>query len=84
MSLYKLIIHSFSIIAVFKNQVYIRILIFLMLTYLLGPLVKTNFFIFQIFLILFGLIIFAVSLRENRDDLENSENNIESIENITH
>ena len=84
MSLYKLIIHSFSIIAVFKNQVYIRILIFLMLTYLLGPLVKTNFFIFQIFLILFGLIIFAVSLRENKDDLENSENNIESIENITH
>ena len=84
MSLYKLIIHSFSIIAVFKNQVYIRILIFLMLTYLLGPLVKTNFFIFQIFLILFGIIIFAVSLRENKDDLENSENNIESIENITH
>ena len=84
MSLYKLIIHSFSIIAVFKNQVYIRILIFLILTYLLGPIVKTNFFIFQIFLILFGLIIFAVSLRENKDDLENSENNIESIENITH
>ena len=84
MSLYKLIIHSFSIIAVFKNQVYIRILIFLMLTYLLGLIVKTNFFIFQIFLILFGLIIFAVSLRENKDDLENSENNIESIENITH
>lgn len=84
MSLYKLIIHSFSIIAVFKNQVYIRILIFLMLTYLLGLIVKTNFFIFQFFLILFGLIIFAVSLRENKNDLENSVNNIESIENITH
>ena len=55
-----------------------------MLTYLLGLIVKTNFFIFQIFLILFGLIIFAVSLRENKDDLENSVNNIESIENITH
>ena len=84
MSLYKLAIHSFSIIAVFKTQVFLRTLIFLLLTYLVGPILKINFIIFQILLIFFNLVVFIVSFRENREELENSESNIKSVENFTH
>jgi hypothetical protein len=83
MSLYKLIIHSFSIIAVFKSQVFFRTLILLILTYQLSLMFKINLIILQIFLIFFSLAIFVVSLRENKEALENSERNIESIEDIT-
>lgn len=84
MSLYKLAIHSFSIIAVFKTQVFLRTLIFVLLTYLVGPILKINFIIFQILLIFFNLVVFIVSFRENREELDNSESNIKSVENFTH
>ena len=83
MSLFNLLIHSFSIIAVFKYQVFLRstfmIIILAYLTFYFG-----NFSIFfQIIIILFNLIIFTVSLREKENELKNSHNNLELITDIT-
>ena len=84
MSFFNLLIHSLSIIAVFKYQVFLRstfmIIILAYLTLYLG-----NFFIsFQIIIILFNLIIFIVSLREKENELKNSHNNLDLIIDITH
>ena len=84
MSLYRLIIHSFSIIAVFKYQVLTRsILLILIIGYL-----NTNFafslILFQTLIILFCIAIFLVSLRENKEELFNSENNLENFNDVTH
>ncbi|MDA7829020.1 glycosyltransferase [bacterium] len=84
MSLFKLFIHSFSIIAVFKYQVFLRstfmIMIFAFLNLHLGNI--STFF--QILIVLFNLIIFIVSLREKEIELKNSHINLDSTTNITH
>ena len=82
MSFFKLLIHSFSIIAVFKYQVFLRS------TFMIIILAYSNIFLnnisifFQILLVLFNLIIFIVSLREKEKELINSEKNLESIKDI--
>ena len=66
MSLFKLIIHSFSIIAVFKYQVFIRSsFLIIVLSYLNIYLGNISIF-FQILIVLFNLIIFIVSFREKK------------------
>ena len=84
MSLFKLMIHSLSIIAVFKYNVFFRsALMLIALSYLdfyLGNLV----IFFQISIVLFNLLIFIVSLREKEKDLINSHNNLGEIKKITH
>ncbi len=84
MSLFKLIIHSFAIIAVFKFKVFFRIFLFMaILIYL-----KSFFGIFsvlsQILILSFGLAIFLVSLRENKSELLKCHENLENEEDITH
>ena len=84
MSLYTLVIHSFSIIAVFKSQVLTRsILLILVLMFL-----KTNLGIISIFfqsvVFLFCIMIYLVSLREKKDELISSQENLKNIQNITH
>ena len=84
MSLFKLIIHSFSIIAVFKYNVFFRsTLMIIALVYLNSYLGGFTIFI-QILIVIFNLIIFIVSLREKEKDLVNSHNNLESIKKIIH
>ena len=84
MSLFKLMVHSFSIIAVFKYQVFLRsILMLIVLAYLNSYLGMLAIF-FQILIILFNLIIFIVSQREQEKDLLNSHNNLASVKKITH
>ena len=84
MSLFKLMIHSLSIIAVFKYNVFFRsALMLIALSYLdfyLGNLV----IFFQILIVIFNLLIFIVSLREKEKDLINSHNNLGEIKKITH
>jgi len=84
MSLLKLIIHSLSIIAVFKYQVFLRsALIIIGLAYLssnLGNFTTT----LQILIVIFNLIIFFVSKREIEKDLINSHKNLEEVKTITH
>jgi len=84
MSLFKLIIHSFSIIAVFKYNVFFRsTLMIIVLAYLNSYLGGLTIFL-QILIVIFNLIIFIVSLREKEKDLLNSHNNLDSIKKITH
>ena len=84
MSLFKLLIHSFSIIAVFKYRVLVSSIIFLASFYYLGILIKFNFLFFQILIILFNIFIIVVSFRENKKELESSQLNIGNIEILTH
>jgi len=84
MSLFKLFIHSFSIISVFKYQVFLRsTFIIIALSYL--NIYLGNFSILlQILIIIFNLLIFMTSLRESENDLINSHKNLRDIEIITH
>jgi len=84
MSLFKLLIHSFSIIAVFKYRVFTLSLIYLTLLNYLGLLIKFNFLFFQIVIILFNILIFIVSFREDKKKQENSQLDIANEEQVTH
>ena len=81
MNLFNLLIHSFSIIAVFKVSVVIRSILFLFF-YLF--LVSNNLSVITLFpvlaILIFLLLIFKVSSRENIEELNNSLENIGSIE----
>ena len=84
MSLFKLVIHSLSIIAVFKYQVFLRsTFIIIILAYLNSYLENLSIFL-QILIVAFNLIIFIVSQRETEKDLIKSHENLKDIENITH
>ena len=84
MSLFRLIIHSFSIIAVFRYNVFFRsTLMIIILAYLNSYLGGLTIFL-QILIVIFNLVIFIVSLREKEKDLLNSNNNLESIKKITY
>ena len=84
MSFFKLLIHSFSIISVFKYQVFLRsTFLIIILAYLNLYLGNISIF-FQILIVLFNLVIFIVSLREKENELKSSHNNLSSIKNITH
>ena len=84
MSLFKLIIHSLSIIGVFKYRVFFISFILILLLQYLVALVSFNFLFFQIMLVLFNLFVFAVSFRESEVALKNCEFNIKTIEELTH
>jgi glycosyltransferase involved in cell wall biosynthesis len=84
MSLFKLLIHSLSIIAVFKYRVFVSSTIYLALLCYLGFLIKFNFLFLQILMILFTAIVLAVSFRENKKELESSQLDIASQQNLTH
>jgi len=84
MSLFKLIIHSFSIIAVFKYRLFFISLALLTSLHYLGVFIKFNFLPFQILIILFNIFVFIVSFRESEKNLEDSKLDIANIENLTH
>ena len=84
MSLFKLIIHSFSIIAVFKYQVFLRsIFIIILLSYLSSTLGNLSIF-FIILIVIFNLLIFLISQRESEKDLINCHQNLSEVKEITH
>ena len=84
MSILKLIIHSLSIIAVFRYQVFLRsTLIIIALAYLNSYLGNFSIII-QILIVIFNLLIFVVSKRELEKDLINSHKNLGEVKNITH
>lgn len=84
MSIFKLILHSLSIIAVFKHQVYLRSAILLIVFLLLSPMLGTFMLSLQILVVLFSLIIFVVSLKKDINSYEKCEENLSSIDEITH
>ena len=84
MSLLKLVIHSLSIIAVFKYNVFLRSTLILIALAFLNSYLGNLGILFQVLIVIFNLVIFIVSLREQEKDLLNSHNNLESVKKITH
>ena len=84
MSLFRLIIHSLSIIAVFKYQVLLRSTIMIIALAFLNSYLGNFSIVLQILIVIFNLIIFIISKREVKKDLINSHNNLGEIKNILH
>lgn len=84
MSLFKLVIHSLSIIAVFKYQVFLRSTIMIIALAFLNSYLGNLSIVLQILIIIFNLTIFIISRREIKKDLINSHNNLGEIKNIPH
>mgnify|MGYP002860446316 FL=1 len=84
MSLFNLIIHSFSIIGVFKYTVFLRsTFMIIILSFLINTLGSIAITI-QILIVFFNLLIFIVSMRENQKALFKSNDNILNENEITH
>ncbi len=84
MSLFNLIIHSFSIIAVFKYQVLWRSVALLFILYPLSFFSPVITILAQVILIVFNFIIIFISLRENDEELLQSHENLKDIKLIIH
>ena len=84
MSFFNLVIHSFSIIAVFKYQVFIRSILIILLLIYLETLFGVIMIFFQVMIVIFNLIIFLVSLREKKIDFSVSQSNLDNIKIISH
>ena len=83
MSLFRLIIHSLSIIAVFKYQVFLRSTLMIIALAYLNTYLDNLSIILQILIVIFNLIVFLVSKREVDRDLVNSHNNLGEVKIIT-
>ena len=83
MSLFNLVIHSLSIIGVFKYTVFLRSTFLIIILSFLAKLSFSIIIIFQILLIFFNLLVFIASLRENKNALLKSNENILNEEYIT-
>ena len=68
MSIFKLIVHSLSIIAVFKYQVFIRSTLIIIITTYINSYLGSFTLVLQIMIVIFNLIIFIVSKREIEKD----------------
>ena len=84
MSLFNLVIHSFSIIAVFKYTVILRSTFMIIILSFFIELIGITSIFLQMLIIFFNLLIFIVSFRENENDLFQSDKNVLSEEKITH
>ena len=84
MSLFNLILHSFSIIAVFKYTVFLRSTFMLIILSFLFKTLGLIAIVLQILIIFFNLIIFIISMRENEKAFFQSDKNVLDENEITH
>ncbi len=84
MSFFNLVIHSLSIIAVFKQQVFLRSTVLIIVIVFLKSYLGSLLAIFIFLIVLFNLFIFIISTRESDKDLINSHNNLIEIKKIVH
>ncbi len=84
MSLINLILHSLSIIAVFKYIVLFRSFLIVLIPTMIFPIKNEIYLSFFTAVILFNIIIFFVSTRENDKDLRESKNNLYKTSDIIH
>ena len=82
MSLIKLVIHSLAIMASFKESVFLRSSLLIMISYFLRELIGPFWLLISIFSLIFMLLVFLVSLREDHLSLINSETNIAQIKSL--
>ncbi len=80
MSFIKLVVHAFSILAVFKYQVLFRSCLLFAVIFLFVP--GLYGVLFEFFVVIFTICVFSVSMRESEDELANCEEKIASIDNI--
>ena len=84
MSLLNLILHSFSIIAVFKYTVLLRSIFILIAFFFTKQYFEIFSFLAITIIIIFNILIFVVSLREKKRDLLDSQLNLRDIIDIKH
>ena len=84
MSLFSLAIHSFSIMAVFKFTIFIRSSVMIVFLSFFVKKFGLTILILLIMLIIFNLLIFIVSMRESKQFLLKSNENIFDINDIAH
>ena len=84
MSLFNLGIHSFSIIAVFKSQVFLRGFILGIFMLILKNFLGLIFYISIALLIIFMILIYINSFRENIEDFLKAGDNVDDVKNYTH
>ena len=82
MSLIKLVIHSLAIMASFKETVFLRSSLLIAISYFLRELIGPFWLLISIFSLIFMLLVFLVSLREDQLSLINSETNIAQIKSL--
>ena len=82
MSLIKLVIHSLAIMASFKESVFFRSSFLIAISYFLRELIGPFWLLISIFSLIFMLLVFLVSLREDHLSLINSETNIAQIKSL--
>ena len=82
MSLIKLVIHSLAIMASFKESVFFRSSLLILISYFLRELIGPFWLLISIFSLIFMLLVFLVSLREDHLSLINSETNIAQIKSL--
>lgn len=84
MSFFKLLIHSFAILGVFKFIVFTRVTILFLISLLINVMIFKSFYfyIFQFILIFFCILVFIVSKRESKSALLNSDKNIDNVETL--
>ncbi len=80
MSFVNLVIHSFSILAIFKYQVLIRSILFILVLLFIMP----NFLgvVLQSMIIIFTLLVFIISRRESSDELAYCKSKIKGVINL--
>ena len=83
MSLFNLVIHSFSIIAVFKSQVFLRGLIFGILIYFFKSILINSTTYLILALTTFLALIYLNSFRESIEDFVKSEENVDNVKTYT-
>ncbi len=76
MSIFNLSIHSLSIIAAFKYDVLFRSFLLILILFAIDNFIGIFSLILQILLMLFCLLIFVVSRRENKENLFKSDTNV--------
>jgi hypothetical protein len=84
MTLLSLVIHSFSIISVFKYSVFLRSTFMIIMLSFLTEMLGSITIIIQILIVFFNLIIFIISMRENEKAFLNSDQNVRDETNIKH
>ena len=84
MSFFNLAIHSLSIIAVFKNQVFFRSGLAIFFLYFLKDSFDFLSLPLQTIILIFNLLIFVVSRRENKEQFLKSNENISNEIKLTH